>query len=47
MIPMTYTCTKCDTPAEVVDGVVMKHCECECGIAAHLSAVATGEGTMN
>lgn len=43
---MEYTCVTCGAPAEVVDAKVIKHCDCPSGVAAHLEATATGEGTM-
>ena len=40
----TYTCAKCNAPATVVNGRVIRTCACNGPVAAHIKAHATGEG---
>lgn len=43
----TYTCKECGLPVErKPDGEFKRACECEGGIIARLSAVATGEAKV-
>lgn len=39
-----YTCASCGLPASVVDGVVVRSCDHDVAVVAHMDAVAYGEG---
>jgi hypothetical protein len=43
----TYTCAKCQAPATVSGGVVLRTCTCAAGVVAHLSAVTRGASRVS
>jgi hypothetical protein len=42
----TYTCQQCGARAVVREGEIFRTCTCDAPITAHLTATATGTGTM-
>lgn len=42
---MTYTCSKCNAPATVANGIIYRTCQCNAAVIAHMKARATGEST--
>lgn len=39
-----YKCKKCGAPVRVMDGQIVRQCDCDAPVTANISAIARGDG---